>query len=530
MIASLLCACALLAATAGAPSHLPHRVPLARGQAAEPGEENPPGASAFPLSAAALCARGEHDLEDGARGSLLHARTLFETAVRHYPDTACGHAGLARAQVAIYLRRIEQDDALAGKSIEAARRALEIEPGSATAHAALAGALLADLRLEEASTAAETALRSDPASWAALSAAAATRMALGEIREGMNAARQALDLRPDLPSVHQALGNLQLLAGDEPAAIESYRSALALSAGFLPAALQLAAAFEELGDYREAGDIFRRLLNDHPEESSRIHLYMGHSLMKRRSWNAALGALEKASFKSRRGLSQGTVRYLQGVCFEQLNRLDEAHAAFREVIEHWPDATSGPASAERVIFRAYQGLGRIHLVRRERERAVTALEEGAARPGATLDLSLQLARIYQEYKLPDKAAALLERAAARPLREGEAGRHLEVYVEWARISKQAGDHPSLTRMAASLESHEKGLVKLRDYVYDLDAARAFSIAGRGDRALGALSRAIEQGYSQLAWIATDPELQEMRDAEGYQTLTRTQRADPSPTN
>ena len=94
---------------------------------------------AHPLSSGAMCGRGNHDLEDGSRAALLRSRLLFQSAVKYYPETACGHAGMARALTSILGRGIEENDDLAAAALASARRAVELDPRSATARAALAG-------------------------------------------------------------------------------------------------------------------------------------------------------------------------------------------------------------------------------------------------------------------------------------------------------------------------------------------------------------------------------------------------------
>src|SRR5206468_12276707 len=127
---------------------------------------------------------------------------------------------------------------------------------------------------------------------------------------------RAIELRPDLPVSYHTLGNIELLSGRRFEAIDTYRKALSLSPDFIPSILQVAASYEELGNYTGAGQIFRQFLQDHPEESSRAYLYMGRSLMKRESWNAALVAFEKVDFKTHKGLSNGSAIYLKAICYE----------------------------------------------------------------------------------------------------------------------------------------------------------------------------------------------------------------------
>jgi tetratricopeptide (TPR) repeat protein len=484
----------------------------------------------IPMSAETLCLRGDHFLDDASRAAVVQSRGLFEQAVKFYPDAACGHAGLSRALMTSYSRRIEEDDALIARGIDEARRAIAIDPNGAIGHAALAGALLADLQADEALASIQTASALAPDSVPVLQTLALVRIAGGHLEAARAAIERALQLRPDLPVSHHILGNVQILQGRKEESIDSYRNALRLSPDFVPSILQMAAAFEELGNVVAAGQIWRSFLQDHPEESARAYLYTGRSLMKRNSWNVALGALDKATFKTRKGLSNGTVVYLKGLCYEQLGRTEDARAAFREVIDNWPDATIGYGSTDRLVFPAYEGLGRLHLRALQTEQAQSVMEEGIARSGASLDLYLRLANLYLDYRLPDRASALLEKALTRDLDPGNAERLLSVYRISLRLAGDARDQPRVDRLITSLDAQMPRLAAMRDYVHDLDAMRAYSMAGRPDRALEILKRGLEAGYVEVEWLLGDPELESLRATDGFRALARARAPAASPSH
>jgi tetratricopeptide (TPR) repeat protein len=486
-------------------------------------DPNAAGDLGRPLSAAALCVHAENSLQDGSVSDLLHARSLFKLAAQWYPSEPCGHAGLARAITMIYTRGIEEDDGLVEQALSSAQRAVDLDAGSAVALAALAAARFADLRTEEARSTVKTALAKDPDSVAALQIAATIDVGLGRFESGRVSIARAIKLRPDLPISLQIRGNLQLLAGETAAALDSYRSSLTLADEYLPALMQLAAAYEQAGDLQGSGILFQKILQEHPEQSSRCHLYMGWSLMRRNSWKTALGTFEKVSFKTRRGLCDGTVIFFRGMCYAQLGRDEEARSAFREVIDKWPDATGGMGRPERLLTRAYEEMARLAMKNQDTEGAATVLEEGAARPGAGPDLHVRLAGLYMDYNMPDKALALLEKAASAELEPRSAEPIFHAYLMGVRLAKERRDQAAIDRLVASLEERAIALAELHDYVLDLDAVRTFSIAGRGSSALACLKRAVEAGYSQLGWIESDEEMESLRKETGYAALVRSRR-------
>jgi len=481
-------------------------------------DEIPPEPPPRGIPAPGICARGDHLLEDGGQDALILAHRLFETVVRDHPEEACGHAGLSRALVSISLRRIEEDDALIDRSVEAARRAIALAPESANAHAALAGALLLDLRPEEADAASRVAIDLDPESVPALQAAAWTRMGRGRLDAAQEAIEKALTLRPDLPASYHTLGNVHLMAGRRDEAFDAYEGALTLLPGYLPSSLQMGAAFEEIGAYARAGAIFERLIGEHPEVKARAELLMGFSLMKREGWKEALSVLDRVEFKTRRGLSNGTVLYLEGLCYEQLDRAEEALAAFRRVIDEYPDATAGYATPERLMFPAFEGLARLHLKARETEKAVAVLEEGLAHEDASPAILLRLARFYVDYGMPDRAIAVLRKAASREVTPRTARRQVAAFLMWARLAAASGDRAMADDMARQLMSQLPALDAIGDYLYDLDAMRALSIAGHGPEAVAWLRKAVTHGYGQFAWMDADPELDNLRAAPGFREI------------
>ncbi len=485
----------------------------------EPGEPAP-GTAPDLLPASALCARGEHLLQDGGRAALVRAREIFGAVTVRQPDQACGHAGLARALTAIVQRGIEQDDALIERAVQEARAGVQADAGSAMAQAALALALLADLKTDEAARASEQAIELGREAHQAWHAAAACRAAEGRLGAAREAAERALALRPDLPSTHHVLGNILLMEGRFGEAMDSYLRALVLSPEHMPSRFQMGVALERAGRLDESTKIFSQVLDRHPEDAGLAHLFMAHSLILRNSPDAALTLLDRATMTNRRGLGAGTVRYFQGMCLEMLKRREEAAQAYNEVIERYPDATTGPSSSERVADEAYLGLARLHFAQGHVEEAAAVMEQGARRPGSGPDLLLRLAGLFQDYRMPERAAPLLESACAGPVRPLTAGAALEACVAWARHARGAGDQAGLARLADALKAGTPDLERLDDFVHDVAAMRALSIAGRGDESLAWLRRAIGRGYHQVEWIRNDPELQALRQARGFDATIR----------
>jgi tetratricopeptide (TPR) repeat protein len=205
-------------------------------------------------------------------------------------------------------------------------------------------------------------------------------------------------------------------------------------------------------------------------------------------------------------LSDGTVLYYKALCLEQMGRDDDALKAFQNIVTDWPDATTGPLAAQRLIFPAWEGAARIHLKRRDVESAAVALQEAVDRPDAPADLFVTLSSLYTDYKLPERGLRILEQGAAGTAPPRAAESLAALHVAWARLARQTGDTASMTRMADSLGRRGGELAARGDYVVDLSLVRAYAIAGREAEALDWLRKAIAAGYTQVAWMKDDPDL------------------------
>uniref|UniRef100_UPI0008307B28 tetratricopeptide repeat protein n=1 Tax=Microtetraspora niveoalba TaxID=46175 RepID=UPI0008307B28 len=112
-------------------------------------------------------------------------------------------------------------------ALEAARQAIERDPGGEWAHRLASLALERLGRDPEAVAAAREAVRLAPGSWAArLRLGGALRRMPDGWREAWAEARKAVSFAPEEPDPHVLAGDLALLRGDHESAVASYRAAL----------------------------------------------------------------------------------------------------------------------------------------------------------------------------------------------------------------------------------------------------------------------------------------------------------------
>ena len=187
--------------------------------------------------------------EDGLRGAVEH----FENAVRLAPDYAPAWVGLADAYAVLgFYDYIEPAEAFP-RAQESARRALELEPDSASAQATLGyAALYYDWDLVEAEARFLESIELDPGFSKTHQWYANLLVAAGRFDEAEREMRRAQQLDPLSLIASAALGWVRYHAGQQTAALDQLRLTLGLDPDFELAYLWSGWALEELGDYDAA--------------------------------------------------------------------------------------------------------------------------------------------------------------------------------------------------------------------------------------------------------------------------------------
>jgi adenylate cyclase len=199
--------------------------------------------------------RGRHHLNRWTLEGLKEAARCFRKALDVAPRYAPAHAGLAE----VHLLRMDfgdlpMEDAYR-EGREAAQTALEIDPGLAEAHTALA---MIEAEYDQNADAADRGLRQaiavNPNYALARSWYAIVLGQMGREDEAREQIAKALELDPASPFSHHAAGRLHLLSGELDAAVEAYEKALRIDPGFGPAWLEAARAKQASWDWLGAVD------------------------------------------------------------------------------------------------------------------------------------------------------------------------------------------------------------------------------------------------------------------------------------
>jgi tetratricopeptide (TPR) repeat protein len=258
--------------------------------------------SADELEAYNLYLRGRYAWHRRTQESLAAAVSHFEEAVATAPAYARAHAGLADAYAVQGFYDYRPPDDAFPRAEAAARRALELDPALAHAHATLAYvSLYYHWNWPEAERAFERAIRLDPGYSTAHQWHANFLTAMGRFDEAEAAMRRAMELDPLSLIANGALGWVYYNAGDFSRAIEQCGRTLELDPEFKLAWFWSGLAHEGLGRHDAAVAFLEQALALSPESAITLAA-LAHA-------HARAGRLERAR-ELLRGLLAAERRYI----------------------------------------------------------------------------------------------------------------------------------------------------------------------------------------------------------------------------
>jgi TolB-like protein/DNA-binding winged helix-turn-helix (wHTH) protein/tetratricopeptide (TPR) repeat protein len=191
-------------------------------------------------------------LRTATRAGLHEARTKLQAAVAEDPQFAQAWALLALA----HLLTTTYDDVPASVVrplvVQAAERALAIDPTLADAHAVKAQLLSADWDIRGALTEAHRALDTDPNHVGALQMVAQLEEQCGHYEESIRLARELVRRDPLNPLSYETLAQTLWFAGEDQEAIETDQTALMLNPGAAYYHFELAVIQLTAGDAQAA--------------------------------------------------------------------------------------------------------------------------------------------------------------------------------------------------------------------------------------------------------------------------------------
>jgi len=318
-------------------------------------------------------------------GRYADAETMARALVAEHADSGMAWKALG---VCLRVQRKEAHEAL--------RRAVELLPADAEAHANYGGDLLDSGRYEEAAAAYRRSIAIEPALAGTHNSLGLALRALGAFAESEASYRRACELQPDFAAAHNNLGNLLRACGNLDAAIAAYRRAIELQPQYPEAYNNLGNALLGIGAREEAAQCYRLALAQRPELAE-AHSNLGNVLRQ-------LGRLDEAIAHYSRAVALRPDFFAAAYsnlsdALRDLGQFDAAVTSSRQALALEP----GNAGTHNSLGNALMDLGRL-------AEAEASYREALALDAQFAAAKCNLALVLRAQQRPVEAAAACARA------------------------------------------------------------------------------------------------------------------------
>jgi serine/threonine protein kinase/Tfp pilus assembly protein PilF len=245
--------------------------------------------------------RGRQFVHQYREKSLQFARRMFQRAIEVDPSFARAYAGLADINSMLY-QWWDSSDSNLTQADDASRRALELAPELAEAHASRGFALTLRKRYPEAEQEFETAIRLDPTLFEAYYFYARTCFEQGKLEPAARWFEKAAEVRPEdfqalglCSQIYTGLGRLKDAVHARRRCVERVEKHLELNPDDARALYFGAGGVGVMGDMKKATEWLERALAVEPEDSAVLY-NVGCVYALIGEQDKALDCLEKAVF------------------------------------------------------------------------------------------------------------------------------------------------------------------------------------------------------------------------------------------
>jgi serine/threonine-protein kinase len=208
-----------------------------------------------------LYLRGRHEWNKRSPEGVTGARKYFQQAIDSDPAFAAAYAGLADSYILMggRLRVLPKEEAYA-KAEAAARRALEIDPRMAEAHASLGQIHSNEFRWKSAEKEFRQSIELNQNYATARLWYSLVLQMTGRLEPGLGELRKAAAIDPLAPNIFANLARCLLLLGDYTGAIAEARRGIDLNPNFADGYAVLGLAYHYQGEYDLAAESFQRMI------------------------------------------------------------------------------------------------------------------------------------------------------------------------------------------------------------------------------------------------------------------------------
>jgi TolB-like protein/Flp pilus assembly protein TadD len=338
------------------------------------------------LEAYRLYVQGRPRIDQRTEAEIRAAMEYFERAIRQDSSYALAWSGLADARSLLWFYDYAPEESVAGPALQAARRAVELEPELAEAHTSLG--IVRSLR-HEGPLALDHLLRAvelKPSYAEANIWLGWTYLMLGRPEEALPVSGRAVEIDPHGPAYRAYRAEVLLAGGRGPDALEEARRATELRPEYGLGHFMRGLVLHHLGRYPDAEAAYRRARSLVPADGAPTHAEIAAAITAARAADGDTSA-------ARSMLSRVDGRkhpFSQGLALAAVGDDDGAFRAFRRV-ERW-----GAFTNDHIRYFFPSALGRLRAdprfedLRRRLNRAWGLNPDGSLSDGGDAALSLSL--------------------------------------------------------------------------------------------------------------------------------------------
>ena len=264
--------------------------------------------------------------KSGDLSVMKEAEGRFSEAIAIAPEFARAHAGLCRVRIRMYQRTL--DVSYVALAETACRRALELDPGQIETEKGLADLYLASGRNAESEAICRQLVARYPSDADGYLCLGAAQRAAGHLPEAERSLRAAVQAEPSYWVTHSRLGSFLFEQGRADEAIQQFTEVTRLTPSSSSAYANLGGAYQFKGDNRAAEDAYRKAVAIEPSASAlsnlgTLHYFEGNFVQAVEDYRAAARLT---------GFDQNIWGNL-GDAYWQLGQRDQALAAYRRAVE-----------------------------------------------------------------------------------------------------------------------------------------------------------------------------------------------------